>query len=215
MISLEFGLGLACGLAIAGVLYLALWWWARPTPAVALPRDSRVEPPFGESRGRGNGLPSTPTSTVPVESPLPTAPPSPPPGPATPTITAPEPPPAEVAGPTEASSAPPRRPASKEAVRLSQRVILHVYSMGNLPPGAVAPPGRCQAGIGEALGITQGGLAAVLRRLEAAGILTAERGHVQGRDRRLKIYRLSSRGLEVARELRGRAARPPATKRVV
>ncbi|MCI4366650.1 MAG: hypothetical protein L3K08_02740 [Thermoplasmata archaeon] len=73
----------------------------------------------------------------------------------------------------------------------------------------MAPPGLCQAGIGEALGVTQGGLAAVLRRLEAAGIFTVERGHVRGRDRRLKIYRLSSYGLEVARELRGRSARKP------
>jgi DNA-binding PadR family transcriptional regulator len=61
----------------------------------------------------------------------------------------------------------------------------------------------------EALGIPQAGLAAVLRRLEAAGVLTTERGHVEGRDRRLKVYRLSSRGLEVAKELRRRAPKAP------
>ncbi|MFI5415146.1 MAG: hypothetical protein ACHQ16_05720, partial [Candidatus Lutacidiplasmatales archaeon] len=94
-------------------------------------------------------------------------------------------------------------------LRLSQRVILHVYAQGVQGHGEVAAPGLCQAGMVEALGIPQAGLAAVLRRLEAAGVLLGEKGHVRGHDRRLKVYRLSPRGLELARELRTRAHRRP------
>lgn len=129
-----------------------------------------------------------------------------------------EAPPLDAQGPAPPAGPPslPAADASREAspgkaqldrVRLSSRVILHIYAQGELPPGAVAPPGFCQAGIGEALGISQGGLAAVLRRLEATGVFTTERGHVRGRDRRLKIYRLSARGLALARELRARGDR--------
>jgi DNA-binding MarR family transcriptional regulator len=100
-----------------------------------------------------------------------------------------------------------RRSAPSDTLRLSQRVILHIYVQGIRTPGEVAPLALCQAGMVESLGIPQGGLAAVLRRLEAAGILLAEREHVQGRDRRLKVYRLSARGLELARELRSRSSR--------
>jgi DNA-binding PadR family transcriptional regulator len=85
-------------------------------------------------------------------------------------------------------------------------VILHVYAEGSVAPGSVAPIALCQRGIGEGLGVPQAGLAAVLRRLEAAGVLVGERAHVRGRDRRLKVYRLTPRGLELAREIRSRGA---------
>jgi DNA-binding MarR family transcriptional regulator len=213
VISLDFSLGLAAGLVIAGSLYLVLRWWARRTTSAAPPTADLLEPPATAGEGRGNGLPALLTSTVsppappqteslaPVERPVPVS------------VIPSEPVVVGNLRPVEPSSETRGRIAASAPVLLSQRVILHVYSQGNLPPGAVAPPGLCQSGIGEALGITQGGLAAVLRRLEAAGILTVERGHVQGRDRRLKIYRLSSRGLEVAQELRGRPPRRPGVDR--
>jgi len=193
----EFVLGLACGLLVAAGLYAGLWWWARRSvtpdrpPSGALDdRDAHLEDPAGVDAlaepaylaGIVPRLATAPDSTSAPSSPVARGPPT-------------------NDGPTGLG----------DPVRLSQRVILHVYGQGDLPMGAVAPAGLCQAGIGDALGVRQAGLAAVLRRLEAAGILTTERGHVQGHDRRLKIYRLSTRGLGVARELRTRAlrSRPP------
>jgi DNA-binding MarR family transcriptional regulator len=207
MIPLEFTLGMASGLAVAGALYLGLWWWARRTSA-------DVSPPEGalgfNRRARGEPERLEPRSTPATVSAELHPAPAPSPGSLLPTDRATAP---GGSRPARRAAAPPASGAPTEAVRLSQRVILHVYAQGDLPFGAVAPFGLCQAGIGEALGVTQGGLAAVLRRLQAAGILTAERGHVRGRDRRLKIYRLSTRGVALARELRARVAWLPDGRR--
>jgi DNA-binding MarR family transcriptional regulator len=208
VIPVDFVAGLALGLLLAGALYLVLWYWARrtraapPAPAArALPAERGPESPVSAPVAMPT-QPGYPASPEP--SPVITGPPR---GPGAITV-----PPAEAGvapvlppGPVR----PPEPSSTADRVRLSQRVILHVYSQGELPPGAVAPPGLCQGGIGEALGLSQGGLAAVLSRLEAAGILTTERGHVQGRDRRLKIYRLSAQGLQLAQELRARNGLSP------
>jgi DNA-binding MarR family transcriptional regulator len=208
-IPLEFVYGLAAGLALAVGLYLLLRWLARRSASAPIPPGGAVwveDPGRGGSNSRGpDGSPD------PAQSP-------PPPTTGNADAVAPPapvlhlPPTGPNAASVRASTAPPasgRSVPATETLRLSQRVILHVYALGVVPPGETAPPGLCQAGIVDALGIPQAGLAAVLRRLEAAGVLTTERGHVRGHDRRLKVYRLSDRGLEIARELRTRAHRRP------
>ncbi|MFI5414459.1 MAG: winged helix DNA-binding protein [Candidatus Lutacidiplasmatales archaeon] len=109
--------------------------------------------------------------------------------------TAPDPP-----GPTE--DAPP-----EERLRTSQRVILHVMAQGRLAPGEVAPFGLSQAGLCEALDLTQSSLAKTLGRLVAAGVLTVGRRHVEHQDRRLKVYELTPLGESLARDLRRRTVR--------
>lgn len=200
---LQFDIGLGCGLALAGLLYLALRWWVQRTSSApsAMTTDRGVTARPEEAARDAPSQPTIAPSTAPAPSIAPeTADPVP-----------------LVQGiderPSVRNPSPSRSGAAVGTVRLSQRVILHVYAQGVVPMGAVAPPGLSQAGIGEALGVRQGGLAAVLRRLEAAGVLTAERGHVRGRDRRLKIYRLSPRGIELARDLRARSTRGPAAAR--
>jgi DNA-binding MarR family transcriptional regulator len=213
VISLDFDEGLATGLALAVTIYLALWWWARRTRFADAPEVVIGRSPGGTPDERVDPVPPAETSEVP--SPLPpSADPSALASGPLPEASAPdEPARAPRVRPGAVGSGPPRPRDVTDAVRLSQRVILHVYALGTLPQGDVAPPGLCQAGIGEALGVTQGGLAAVLRRLEAAGVVTVERGHVRGRDRRLKIYRLSAQGLEIARDLRARTVHRPAPGR--
>jgi DNA-binding MarR family transcriptional regulator len=196
VIPADFAYGLASGLAVAAVLYVLLWWWTRRTTRSATlpdadPSPQKRPPPSEETAPLNSGGADRPAAPV-----------APPPWP-------PSPPDAGTSlssGPAR-SADPPKSLPPKETLRLSHRVILHVYAQGTLAPGEVAPPGLCQAGMVEALGIPQTGLAAVLRRLEAAEVLTTERGHVRGHDRRLKIYRLSPRGLELARELRTRTHR--------
>jgi DNA-binding MarR family transcriptional regulator len=201
VIPLDFLLGLSAGLVLAGALYLFIRWRSRrsaptgPPPAGAMSSTTDTSEwsaprPLAIAPDRPTDL--APTGTAPgVSEPIPAS---------TPAIVRPSSPDPNVR-PVRSDL-----PAT-DRFRLSQRVILHVYAQGILAPGEVAPDGLCQAGMGEALGIPQSGLAAVLRRLEAAGIFTTERGHVRGRDRRLKIYRLTSRGLQVAKELRTRAPR--------
>jgi DNA-binding MarR family transcriptional regulator len=202
VIPIEFAYGLGVGLAVAVGLYLVLWWQAR--------RHATDDLPPAGAFGRGNGPIGMPNGVDAATRHL-----SPLLAPETPLLPHPSDSPTGPNRPTSVSTAPAEEPSTRprslpptETLRLSQRLILHIYAQGNLPPGEVAPPGLCQSGMVDALGIPQAGLAAVIRRLEAAGILLGERGHVRGHDRRLKIYRLSSRGVEVARELRLRARSP-------
>jgi DNA-binding MarR family transcriptional regulator len=90
---------------------------------------------------------------------------------------------------------------AEPTLQLSHRVILHLYAQGVLPPGEVAPRSLCQAGMRETLLARQGALAAVLQRLEAAGITEAATAHVRGANRRVKVYRLTARGSALARQL--------------
>jgi PKD repeat protein len=98
-------------------------------------------------------------------------------------------------------------PPTTEVLKISERVVLHLASQGFLPEDEVAPPSFTQAGMAEALSIRQNALTNVLRRLEAAGVLTVDVRHVKGRDRRMKVYRLSARGEALARDLRARSSR--------
>ncbi|MCI4319074.1 MAG: helix-turn-helix transcriptional regulator [Thermoplasmata archaeon] len=98
---------------------------------------------------------------------------------------------------------------SEPTLQLSHRVVLHVYGQGVVALGEVAPRALCQAGMREALAARQGALAGVLQRLESAGIIARSTGHVQGMDRRVKVYRLTPRGEGLARQLRADAAGIP------
>ncbi|MCI4336801.1 MAG: MarR family winged helix-turn-helix transcriptional regulator [Thermoplasmata archaeon] len=213
MVNLEFVYGLAAGLAVAGALFWGLRWQSQRVAGSEPPPEGAMFSRFAESAtpsAAGFGPLDGPVHLAALAGALAT------PGAAlsaravsSELFEADIPAQVGLTFPRPARDVAPTRSVPKSTLRLSQRVILHIYSNGDLPPGAVAPPGLCQAGIVEALGIPQAGLAAVLRRLEAAGILVTERGHVRGHDRRLKIYRLSTRGLELARELRSRPRPPP------
>ncbi len=92
-------------------------------------------------------------------------------------------------------------------LRISHRVLVHIASQGRIGRDELAPRALTQAGMVEALSVNQGALTGVLRRLVAAGVLEESREHVHGADRRLKVYRLTSSGVELYRDLRTR--RPP------
>jgi len=104
-----------------------------------------------------------------------------------------------VAGPAPDST---RASPGSDGLRLTQRVILHIGRQGRIGPDEVAPPGLTQAGMAQALGVGQNSLTNVLRRLAAAGILDQDVRHVKGRPRRLRVYRFSTRGELLYRELR-------------
>lgn len=118
---------------------------------------------------------------------------------------------APAAAPTApAAGAPAAKPPTTEALRISQRVVLHLGVQGVLGPHDVASLGFTQPGISKALGIRQNALTNVLRRLVAAGVIVEDVRHVQGQPRRLKVYQLTPRGEALARELRHpRAPRSP------
>jgi PKD repeat protein len=109
----------------------------------------------------------------------------------------------ELFPPPAASPGAPLSPSASEAPRLklSQRVMLHLYLQGHLAEGEVAPFGFTQGGMAEKLQVAQSPLSSVLRRLVVAGLVTQDTRHVRGQPRRLRVYRLTPVGEVVARDL--------------
>jgi len=98
---------------------------------------------------------------------------------------------------------------SLATLKLSQRIIQHVYAQGR-PTEYVAPAPLCQSGMSEALGAPQNHLAKALARLVAGGVLTVSRRHVTGGSRRVLVYSLTPLGEALARDLR-KSPRPTTT----
>lgn len=90
--------------------------------------------------------------------------------------------------------------APVEQVRLSRRILLHLFELGRVGPDGIGRPEATQRGIGTALGAEQSALSKVLRRLTAGGAIEVTRRHVFGGDRRIKVYSLTLRGESLARE---------------
>ncbi|MCI4337971.1 MAG: helix-turn-helix transcriptional regulator, partial [Thermoplasmata archaeon] len=137
-------------------------------------------------------------------------------GPDPPTTGPPVDPPSSLAPSGTGSAAPPPIAAAPAVARptvaqrrLTQEVLLHLYSLGRWGPDELSPPEATQAGIGTGISAAQNALSNVLRRLEAAGFLQSELTHVSGGSRRVKAYRLTARGEALARSLRPTARREP------
>jgi DNA-binding PadR family transcriptional regulator len=90
---------------------------------------------------------------------------------------------------------------SRDQVRLSLRVVVHLHRAG--PPGEdeVARLESTQQGLVRSLGVTQGAVSKILSRLVAAEVIRQERRHVRGLNRRVRAYFLTARGLALAREI--------------
>ena len=84
---------------------------------------------------------------------------------------------------------------------MSERILLVLAREGRLGDDTLVRPVRTQAGLVDALASNQSAVSKVLRRLVAAELLTEERRHVAGRNQRLKVYALTRRGEQLAREL--------------
>ncbi|MCI4360612.1 MAG: helix-turn-helix transcriptional regulator [Thermoplasmata archaeon] len=203
MTSADFFYGLVAGLAVAGVAYGGLRWYF----ANLLRRQAGTPAPGDRPKGAS-------------------APPAPSPPPIRPRIAAPTAVPEP--GPDGASVAPSATVSIESSVadasaaafvpaeelaglRLSQRVLQHLARNG----GSVLGDSVTQRGIQSSLGVTQGALSSVLRRLEDGGAIASEKAHVQGRDRRVKVYVLTPRGRSLVSQginpnVRARSVEPPA-----
>jgi len=115
-------------------------------------------------------------------------------------------------GPPDARSplaAPSATVDPQETVRLSRRIVVHLFGLGRRAPDDVGRPEATQRGIGAALGAEQSAVSKVVRRLIAAEVVTAARIHVRGVDRRVNVYSLTRKGELLAHEIRSRGAPAP------
>ncbi|HEV2317755.1 MAG TPA: PKD domain-containing protein [Thermoplasmata archaeon] len=94
-----------------------------------------------------------------------------------------------------------------ERRRISEEIVVHLLSLGRLTADEIPDPLRTQQGMVARLDVPQNVLSPVLRRLTDGGVVHSELRHVRGRSRRLKVYALTDRGIELARELRVRRRR--------
>lgn len=198
MIPVEFWEGLAAGLAIAVAGGALLRWLSHRLGAVLAPMTAPPDPP--------------PVRPPPTDDPPPAVADPPDPLPITPAPLVV--PPVRDVERTPPVPPPVGRPAGSDweaNLRLSQRILLHLWREGRGNPEDVAPRALCQSGMIEALGVRQGALTGALRRLIAAGVVHERREHARGVDRRVKVYRLTSPGMQLVAELRSR--KPPATGR--
>ena len=97
---------------------------------------------------------------------------------------------------------------TQQEIRLALRVVLHLSHAGPLEAGSVVSPRSTQQGMASDLGVTQGAVSKVLRRLAAAGVVRHARHHVQGRGRRMRAYCLTARGLDIVRRWQERVSDP-------
>jgi DNA-binding MarR family transcriptional regulator len=102
---------------------------------------------------------------------------------------------------------PPLAAVERGSGPLSGQIIRLLLDHPPLRPEEVAPFGMTQTGLAERLGRPQGAFARVLQRLEASGVVASDLRHVAGANRRQKVYQLTPRGREIARNL----ARIPST----
>lgn len=183
MTEFAFWEGVATGIGVASVAVAFGWWLLRyrseaPDRGSELPPvasiATRPSPVIGHERSDGIGLPPGSLSQ-----------------PATTPVLQLTPQTGRVEEPTL-------------RLRLSQRILLHIARQGHLGPDDVAPRGMSQAGMVEALDVGQGTLTGALRALVDAGLLSEKREHARGVERRVKIYRLTSSGEALAKELRSR-----------
>ena len=186
MVAAGFWLGVGAGVGASVAAFGAAWVYFRSVVRsrrnAPSPPDPPTPAPTDPPRPIGNGV-------APIASPV-----------------------AAVAAlpPEAAPGAPPRDAApAASLVRLSQRILVHLAHHGPRGAEGSVDEAATQRGIGGALGATQGALSSVLRRLEDGGAITSEKLHVRGRSRRVKVYRLTPRGVELAR--RAAAVARPAT----
>ena len=194
MLPFAFWEGLGVGLLASGVGSAIVWLYLRQRPRGGAERHAADRPrPAPVAPAARLAAPAA-AVVVGASAPAPTPPP----------VST-----AWTAGPALAVSDVPAPPVPSNGgqLRISHRVLLHIGRQGRIGPDEVAPRALTQAGMVESLEVNQGALTGVLRRLVAAGVLDERREHVQGSDRRLKVYRLTDAGAELSREIRNR--RPP------
>jgi DNA-binding MarR family transcriptional regulator len=99
----------------------------------------------------------------------------------------------------------PARPAPEgveNPARLTHQLLRHLAGLPRLLPGELATRSYTQAGMAARLGAGQSAVSRILRRLVAAGVVTAETRHIRDGDRRVRVYLLTDRGERLGRALR-------------
>lgn len=189
----SFWWGVIAGAAVSAVVGTAVAWWLR---TAARRRPATAATPTPDDRS------TPPASDI---SPIPDVASLGPPRAQYVADLGPPPPPTAVRLPGEPDDA---------TLRISYRILLHLFRHRQSTPfSGVVPEALCQAGIVAALDVPQRRITGPLKRLADSELVSVELGHVEHHDRRVKVYRLTSRGEQLARQIRTQAVgrKPDAT----
>lgn len=106
-----------------------------------------------------------------------------------------------MAGPTLATPTVTELEPTQEELRISARLLLHIARQPRPAPRETAPEALTQAGMAAALRTSQSAVSNALHRLVDGGALEVERSHVRRKMQRLKVYRLTSHGELLVRQI--------------
>lgn len=99
--------------------------------------------------------------------------------------------------------------ARPDRLTVGERIVVHLFQFARHADAFVCPPEMAQAGIAADLGISRAHAAIELRRQMDAGRVAVRLAHVKGLPTRRKVYHLTERGRDLAREVRRRATTGP------
>lgn len=93
-------------------------------------------------------------------------------------------------------------PSGNGKLSASSKILVHLLRFTGFADDAVAPPDITQKGIAAAAGITLTHISRVLKGEISKGLVSEKKAHVDGMDRRVKVYFLTREGMEKAKEIK-------------
>ncbi|MCI4331505.1 MAG: PKD domain-containing protein [Thermoplasmata archaeon] len=106
--------------------------------------------------------------------------------------------PAALASPPRREPDPTEGTGDEDPLRLSERVLVHLFWFGTDEATGVGRIEATQLGLARAMGVRQHTVSKVLSRLVDGGALETTTRHVSGASRRVKVYSLTPRGRNLA-----------------
>lgn len=92
----------------------------------------------------------------------------------------------------------------KSLLTVNEKMVLHLRRYDRYYDDFIVPPEVSQNGIAGALGTSQNHISKAAKKLMALKAITSRLARVEGEPRRKKVYFLTSKGFEIAEEIRSK-----------
>lgn len=92
----------------------------------------------------------------------------------------------------------------KSLLTVNEKMVLHLRRYDRYYDDFIVPPEVSQNGIAGALGTSQNHISKAAKKLMALDAITSRLARVEGEPRRKKVYFLTTKGFEIAEEIRNK-----------